>query len=201
MTAKFNERGAKSLLLNSLPLDENLDVLLESKTENKVKNYYNNNDDNIILPIEKKYINEFGYVSCSINYNDLSETFLKNTDSFKNSMNVDEWINLKISPELNVFRERIKLESTNNGNLMNSFLNNFKEELDDNDYDNFDEINQEIIIQEEEHNLIHDDDLNDNISIVFQNKSLDMESQLNDITNNISNIGNYNGETSYSMFN
>ena len=115
-------------------------------------------------------------------------------------MNVDELINLKISPELNVFRERIKLESTNNGNLMNSFLNNFKEELDDNDYDNFDEINQEIIIQEEEHNLIHDDDLNDNISIVFQNKSLDMESQLNDITNNISNIGNYNGETSYSMF-
>ena len=63
MTAKFNERGAKSLLLNSLPLDENLDVLLESKTENKIKNYYNNNDDiNIILPIEKKYINEFGYV-------------------------------------------------------------------------------------------------------------------------------------------
>ena len=116
-------------------------------------------------------------------------------------MNVDELINLKISPELNVFRERIKLESTNNGNLMNSFLNNFKEELDDNDYDNFDEINQEIIIQEEEHNLIHDDDLNDNISIVFQNKSLDMESQLNDITNNISNIGNYNGGTSYSMFN
>ena len=205
MTAKFNESGAKSLLLNTLPLDENLDVLLESKPENKIKNDYNNNDDiNIILPIEKKYLNEFGYVTCSVNYNDLSETCLKITDSFKNSMNVDELINLKICPELSIFKERSKLESTN-GNLMNSFLNNFKEELDKNDYDNFDEINQEIIIQEEEDNLLQDDNMNDNISIASQNKSLDMESQLNDnrnnITNNISNIGNYNGETSYSMFN
>jgi condensin complex subunit 2 len=31
MTAKFNEAGARGLLLNNLPLDENLDVLLESK--------------------------------------------------------------------------------------------------------------------------------------------------------------------------
>ena len=38
--------------------------------------------------------------------------------------------------------------------------------------------------------------MSDNISIVFQNKSLDMESQLNNNRNNIinNNIGNYNGE-------
>jgi hypothetical protein len=31
MTAKFNELGARGLLLNTLPLDNNLDLLLESK--------------------------------------------------------------------------------------------------------------------------------------------------------------------------
>ena len=31
MTAKFNDSGARGLLLNNLPLDSNLDVLLESK--------------------------------------------------------------------------------------------------------------------------------------------------------------------------
>ena len=36
MTAKFNESGAKSLLLNTLPLDENLDVLLESNQRKKL---------------------------------------------------------------------------------------------------------------------------------------------------------------------
>lgn len=30
-TAKFNESGAKGLLLNSLPLDANLNVILEGK--------------------------------------------------------------------------------------------------------------------------------------------------------------------------
>ena len=209
MTAKFNESGAKSLLLNTLPLDENLDVLLESKPEKKIiKRNFDNENNDIVLPIEKKYLNEFGYVTCSINYNDLSETCLKITENFKNSMSVDELINLKICPELSIFKERSKLDSSNNGNLMNSFLNNFKEELDKNDEENFDEINEEIIIKEEEDNLLQDDninDINDNISIVSQNKSLDMESQLNDnrnnITNNISNIGNYNGENNFSMFN
>ena len=149
MTAKFNESGAKSLLLNTLPLDENLDVLLESKPEKKINkiNYDKNNDIDTILPIEKKYLNEFGYVTCSVNYNDLSDTCLKITDSFRNSMNVDELINLKICPELSIFKERINIESSNNGNLMNSFLNNFKEELDKNDEENFDEINEEIIIK------------------------------------------------------
>ncbi len=33
MTAKFNETGARGLLLNNLPIDEHLDILLESKEE------------------------------------------------------------------------------------------------------------------------------------------------------------------------
>jgi condensin complex subunit 2 len=32
MTAKFNETGARGLILNNLPIDFNLDILLESKT-------------------------------------------------------------------------------------------------------------------------------------------------------------------------
>ena len=31
MTAKFNDLGAKGFLLNTLPLDNNIDILLESK--------------------------------------------------------------------------------------------------------------------------------------------------------------------------
>lgn len=33
MTAKFNESAARSLLLNTLPLDDNLDILLASKED------------------------------------------------------------------------------------------------------------------------------------------------------------------------
>ena len=33
MTAKFNDLGAKGFLLNTLPLDNNIDILLESKHE------------------------------------------------------------------------------------------------------------------------------------------------------------------------
>jgi hypothetical protein len=33
MTSKFNDLGAKGFLLNTLPLDNNIDILLESKHE------------------------------------------------------------------------------------------------------------------------------------------------------------------------
>ena len=34
MTSKFNDSGARGLLLKSLPLDQNLDILLESANAN-----------------------------------------------------------------------------------------------------------------------------------------------------------------------
>jgi len=36
MTARFNETGARGLLLNNLPIDSNLDMLLESKDVVKI---------------------------------------------------------------------------------------------------------------------------------------------------------------------
>ena len=51
MTAKFNESGAKSLLLNNLPLDGNLDVLLESKPEKIIKKQIDNINIIIIIII------------------------------------------------------------------------------------------------------------------------------------------------------
>jgi hypothetical protein len=39
MTARFNETGARGLLLNNLPIDTDLDLLLEFK-ENKEKFYF-----------------------------------------------------------------------------------------------------------------------------------------------------------------
>ena len=40
MTARFNESGARGLLLNSLPLDQNLDILLESSQSDKGLNNF-----------------------------------------------------------------------------------------------------------------------------------------------------------------
>lgn len=49
MTAKFNEGNAKGLLLNNLPLDTNLDVLLESKNPNDdSNNKYNTSKKELI---------------------------------------------------------------------------------------------------------------------------------------------------------
>ena len=41
MTARFNETGARGLLLNNLPIDSNLDLLLESKDVVKRVGYDN----------------------------------------------------------------------------------------------------------------------------------------------------------------
>ena len=47
MTARFNETGARGLLLNNIPIDADLDLLLESK-EKKEKVFVSDN----ILPKE-----------------------------------------------------------------------------------------------------------------------------------------------------
>lgn len=67
MTAKFNETGARGLLLNNLPLDSNLDLLLESKEE-EAKNEMiakcsNNHND---FSLENKKIIEGNYNSLFI---------------------------------------------------------------------------------------------------------------------------------------
>jgi hypothetical protein len=57
MTAKFNELGAKGLLLNTLPLDSNLDLLLESKpVKREIQNAANNNETNNEIPKNVKKI-------------------------------------------------------------------------------------------------------------------------------------------------
>ena len=48
MTSKFNESSARGLLLNTIPLDENMNYILESKkfeTENSLFEKYNDNKE------------------------------------------------------------------------------------------------------------------------------------------------------------
>jgi hypothetical protein len=52
MTARFNETGARGLLLNSLPIDVNLNVMLESK-ENEALQFYTNKSTQITSGLEK----------------------------------------------------------------------------------------------------------------------------------------------------
>ena len=73
MTAKFNNHGASGLLLKTLPLDECLDILLESKN-NKVKNDFlsnkrNNNDINSYLKYDLNYIDDDLNINKIQNYN------------------------------------------------------------------------------------------------------------------------------------
>jgi hypothetical protein len=53
MTARFNETGARGLLLNNLPVDEHLDILLESKKEEDKQN--NKNEKEIKDPVTFEY--------------------------------------------------------------------------------------------------------------------------------------------------
>jgi hypothetical protein len=69
MTAKFNEVGVKSFLLKSLPLDEKLNILLETKNINE-ENIQNSNknskpDENLFKEINNciKSKNIFYYLN------------------------------------------------------------------------------------------------------------------------------------------
>jgi hypothetical protein len=48
MTAKFNDSGARGLLLNTLNLNTNLDIVLESKSRNESNsNYLNKQNEDL----------------------------------------------------------------------------------------------------------------------------------------------------------
>jgi hypothetical protein len=56
MTVKFAESGARGLILKNLPLDSNLDVLLESK--NNIETYQNLKKNSNEIKEELKFIIE-----------------------------------------------------------------------------------------------------------------------------------------------
>lgn len=115
MTAKFSESGAKGLLLNNLPMDENLDILLESK---------NNNNINAL---------------CSNTPGEFTEDTQKILNDFISNMTIDELTSLQIAPDLGYFKQTRELEPR----IERSFYQNFVSELDNNAIDEADEFEVE----------------------------------------------------------
>ena len=191
MTSKFNESSARGLLLNTIPLNENLNYILESKKEenefsnsnfinldekDNKKDEIKTNDsetlsnelseasgsqkakDNLLLI---NYLTKKGYknreiipISCSQDFEHAKEGIKKVIKSFIEKNNIDDFIKLQICPDLTIFRESRKI---NEGDSNMSFINTFKEEINqadkkfrNNDYDD----NNSIIDEEEQDNLV-----------------------------------------------
>ena len=188
MTSKFNESSARGLLLNTIPLDENLNYILECKREdeediatfqNKEKLKIDKKDDdtnfdsdslskgfseisgNKILGNNLKRKEDNNDLDESIIYpvmcaNDFEHTKegIKNVlKSFIKNNNIDDFLKLQICPELSIFRESRQL---NTGETNISFINTFKEEIEQADKaipTNGLEDNNSVINEEDQDNL------------------------------------------------
>ena len=188
MTSKFNESSARGLLLNTIPLDENLNYILECKREdeediatfpNKEKLKMDKKDDetnfdsdslskgfseisgNKILGNNLKRKEDNNDLDESIIYpvmcaNDFEHTKegIKNVlKSFIKNNNIDDFLKLQICPELSIFRESRQL---NTGETNISFINTFKEEIEQADKaipTNGLEDNNSVINEEDQDNL------------------------------------------------
>ena len=200
MTSKFNDSTAKGLLLNTIPLDDKINYILESKkvddkphkakTETKSKTKPKEEADidtkkkeeddiksmkddsseesetkkikdalNLANNLQKKDESDSEDesstvipVTCAQDFEQVRESIKKVLKSFIKDNTIDDFIHLQICPELNVFRESRKLinEETNL-----SFINTFKEEINQADKklaQDFDE-NASIMDEEEQENL------------------------------------------------
>ena len=218
MTSKFNESTVRGLLLNTIPLDENINYILESKkSEDNPKTFNNLNEkipeedkkeenksksDNDLLKdnssqsdvdsrkiqnalnlannLQKKEINEEnGYpiypVKCSQDFEHIRDDIKNVLKSFIKDNNVDEFIQLKLCPDLSLFRASRNINTEEAGS---SFVNAFKEEI------NFDE-----------KRFIKKDFDNNNISIIneesqYNEGEIDGDEGLGDIPDEISNTDN-----------
>ena len=201
MTSKFNDSTAKGLLLNTIPLDEKINYILESKKvddkpnkaktetkskpkpkeegdidtqkkeEDEIKSLKDDSSDeasetkkikdalNLANNLQKKDDSDSDDessrvipVTCAQDFEGVRESIKKVLKSFIKDNTIDDFIHLQICPELNVFRESRKLinEETNL-----SFINTFKEEINQADKklaQDFDE-NASIMDEEEQENL------------------------------------------------
>ena len=175
MTSKFNESTARGLLLNTIPLDENINYILESKkNEDNPQSYININLNmknkipeenkkeeeniskanteslkdnssqsdleskgiknalNLANNLQKKEINNEESdskvipVKCSQDFEHIRESIKDVLRSFISDNNIDDFIHLKLCPDLTIFRQSRHL-NTEDANP--SFINTFKKEI------------------------------------------------------------------------
>ena len=154
MTSKFNESTAEGLLLNTIPLDDRLNYILESKEkkseDSKKKECKIENKDEEIKDLnilsedsndnignkKQEYLslaknleedgNNKNPICCSENMDLIPDDIKKVLNDFTEENNVDDFVKLKICPDLSVFRQTRDLSSNENNEL---FLKYFKDEI------------------------------------------------------------------------
>jgi len=160
MTSKFNESSASGLLLNTIPLDEKMNYILESKEkkdddQGKNKNKNNNkkeekkvNDGEEIKDIDllsedssndhlghKKILEndeeselnkKKNNITCAENMDLIPEDIKNIINNFSIENPIDNFTQLKICPDLTIFRKTRALSPTENNDI---FLKYFKDEI------------------------------------------------------------------------
>ena len=163
MTSKFNESSASGLLLNTIPLDEKLNYILESKEkadddQGKNKNKNNNKKEekkaneseeikDIDLLSEDSSNDHLGHkkipeqlindedselnkkknnITCAENMDLIPEDIKNIINNFSTENQIDDFTQLKICPDLGIFRKTRQLNSTENNDI---FLKYFKDEI------------------------------------------------------------------------
>jgi hypothetical protein len=163
MTSKFNESSASGLLLNTIPLDEKMNYILESKEkaddeQDKNKNKNNNKKEekkaneseeikDIDLLSEDSSNDHLGHkkipeqlindedselnkkknnITCAENMDLIPEDIKNIINNFSTENQIDDFTQLKICPDLAIFRKTRDLKSSENNDI---FLKYFKDEI------------------------------------------------------------------------
>ena len=158
MTSKFNESTAEGLLLNTIPLNDKLNYILESKERKDEDINKNNKKKEEIKEKNNEEIKDFDLISeesndnlgnkkkdalslaknleedenkknpifCSDNMDLIPEEIKNVISDFTKENNVDDFVKLKICPDLTVFRQSRELSLNENNDL---FLKYFKDEI------------------------------------------------------------------------
>ena len=243
MTSKFNESNASGLLLNTIPMDTNLNYILESKKvdENNQKENNNNNDiieNNInlnndslksdsIKDLDSSSENKLGFnkekevknlaknlknkfnqdeisddlfpqipIKCSNNIDSLPDEIQNLLKDFKQNNSVDDFVQLKICPGLDIFRKSRDI-FPNAKEINSEFVKAFKDEINNADKNNIIEGVENIIPEENEIEV--PDDLGDNPDIGEQGITQDEVRNVEEPTN-INNITSFMQNNSFSTF-
>ena len=160
MTSKFNESNVKGLLLNTIPLNEKLNYILESKvkkneeqnininkgkkiedekgkedqeikdidliSENSSKNKKGNKKNKDIEEEKREDEEKKNPIHCSDNFNLIPNEIKTVLNNFIEENNVNDFVELKICPDLAIFRESRDLTQNENNE---PFMKEFQKEI------------------------------------------------------------------------
>jgi condensin complex subunit 2 len=198
MTVKFGDSGARGLLLKTLPLDKNIDVFLESKTDENMeiqnplvdvvaKQDEKNGKSLITDKLEQAEIENPYIENCAVNPSDINSILNRTMSQFS----VNDLKSLQLCPDLTYFKKQRELdnslERTFFANLMNEFDDTLlRENLLDQDESPVESLNQSFNFENNE-NM-------DNFSSASQKSDYDsnISAKFDDMNINMNNYGNIN---------